>query len=155
MGADEEFNFPSTSSRGPAPRVFFDEPPYDNLSDSEEEIWLLIRTIHDPEYPYTLNQLRVVSPNWIRVFEAQKTIWIQFTPTIAHCALSSLIGLSIRLKILQDFIVDPAWKLHVTLTPGSHNIETEINKQINDKERVSAAMENPNLVAILYHCIRV
>ena len=33
------------------------------LNDDEEEIWLLVRNIRDPEYPYTLGQLRVVSPN--------------------------------------------------------------------------------------------
>lgn len=35
------------------------------------------------------------------------------------------------------------------ITPGTHVSEVEINKQINDKERVAAAIENPNIGRIL------
>ena len=36
---------------------------------------------------------------------------------------------------------------------GTHNTEQDINKQINDKERVAAAMENPNLRETVDQCI--
>lgn len=78
---------------------------------------------------------------------------IEFTPTVPHCSLSTIIGLSIRLKVLNDFLVDPRWKLVVRVSPGSHKSEQEINKQLNDKERVAAAIENPNLMKIIKHCI--
>lgn len=29
-----------------------------------------------------------------------------------------------------------------------------VNKQVNDKERVAAAMENPNLIKIVENCIK-
>lgn len=32
------------------------------------------------------------------------------------------------------------------MTPGTHSTEEAVNKQLNDKERVAAALENPNLV---------
>ncbi|KAF3855406.1 hypothetical protein F7725_023461 [Dissostichus mawsoni] len=36
---------------------------------------------------------------------------------------------------------------------GTHSTEEDINKQINDKERVAAAMENPNLREIVEQCV--
>lgn len=40
-------------------------------------------------------------------------------------------------------------KVRVYVTPGTHVNEHDINKQINDKERVAAAIENPNIKRIL------
>ena len=37
---------------------------------------------------------------------------------------------------------------------GTHSIEEDVNKQINDKERVAAAMENPNLRDVVEQCIK-
>ncbi len=36
---------------------------------------------------------------------------------------------------------------------GSHSTGDEITKQINDKERVAAALENPNLLETVEECI--
>ena len=36
---------------------------------------------------------------------------------------------------------------------GSHSTADEITKQINDKERVAAALENPNLKSTVDECI--
>ena len=116
---------------------------------------MLIRTIRDPEYPYTLGQLRVVSPHRVRVLADVRLVAVEFTPTVPHCSLSTQIGLAIRTKILQEFLVDPAWKLILRVSPGTHETERELNKQLNDKERVAAAMENPNLMKLINHCIQV
>jgi hypothetical protein len=32
------------------------------------------------------------------------------------------------------------------VSPGSHSSEAAVNKQLGDKERVAAALENPNLL---------
>lgn len=40
-------------------------------------------------------------------------------------------------------------KIFVKVTAGAHLKEHDINKQINDKERVAAAVENPNIHAII------
>jgi len=45
------------------------------------------------------------------------------------------------------------FKLDIFLSKGTHSTEDEINKQINDKERIAAAMENPNLKKIVDECI--
>lgn len=43
------------------------------------------------------------------------------------------------------------------LTVRSHHVFVDliaVNKQVNDKERVAAALENPNLLSIVEQCIR-
>jgi len=37
--------------------------------------------------------------------------------------------------------------------PGKHSQELEVNKQVNDKERVAAAMENRDLMNLVYEKI--
>ncbi|EGW07169.1 UPF0195 protein FAM96A [Cricetulus griseus] len=43
--------------------------------------------------------------------------------------------------------------LEIYISEGTHSTEEDINKQINDKERVAAAMENPNLREIVEQCV--
>ncbi|XP_065797032.1 death-associated protein kinase 2-like isoform X1 [Muntiacus reevesi] len=44
-------------------------------------------------------------------------------------------------------------KLEIYISEGTHSTEEDINKQINDKERVAAAMENPSLREIVEQCV--
>lgn len=44
-------------------------------------------------------------------------------------------------------------QLDIFISEGTHSTEEDINKQINDKERVAAAMENPNLRDIVEQCV--
>jgi len=56
----------------------------------------LIRDIRDPEKPETLEQLHIVYEDGVKVKPMNtKTcvISIEFSPTIQHCSLASLIGL--------------------------------------------------------------
>lgn len=69
---------------------------------------------------------------------------VGFVPTVPHCSLATLIGLCLRTK-LQRELPPKLFKVDLYLAQGSHQAEDEITKQINDKERVAAAMENPNL----------
>lgn len=39
------------------------------------------------------------------------------------------------------------------LSPGSHSTEAAVNKQLNDKERVLAALENPSLLEMVNRCL--
>jgi hypothetical protein len=41
----------------------------------------------------------------------------------------------------------------VKVTPGSHAQEGSVNKQLNDKERVAAALENGALLDMVNKCI--
>ncbi|KAK3018750.1 hypothetical protein RJ639_004236 [Escallonia herrerae] len=38
-------------------------------------------------------------------------------------------------------------KVDIRVAPGTHATEAAVNKQLNDKERVAAALKNPNLSA--------
>lgn len=40
-------------------------------------------------------------------------------------------------------------QVDIFVTPGTHSTEAAVNKQLNDKERVAAALENPNLLAMV------
>jgi len=112
-----------------------------------EDIYDLISTIRDPEHPYTLEELSVVSEELINLDQTNKTLDICFTPTVPHCSLSTLIGLMMRVKLMT--YIPKSLKVSIRVTPGSHDQEAEINKQLNDKERVAAALENPNLMEVV------
>ena len=76
---------------------------------------------------------------------------MEFTPTVEHCSMATLIGLCIRVKLLRT--LPSRFKLDIALAPGSHASEDAVNKQLNDKERVAAALENPSLLAMVDRCL--
>ena len=84
----------------------------------------------------------------------EEELWINisFTPTVPHCSLATMIGLCIRVKLQRN--LQQRFKLDINVTEGTHFVEDDVNKQINDKERVAAAMENPDLRALVEECIR-
>ncbi|XP_063221518.1 MIP18 family protein galla-1 [Bacillus rossius redtenbacheri] len=133
----------------------------DTLTDSEryaelrETIYEHIRTIRDPEKPATLEDLHVVYEEGVMIKSPTDdkvcVIRIEFNPTIPHCSLATLIGLCIRVKLQRSLI--EKYKLDIYIKKGTHSTEDEINKQINDKERIAAAMENPELHKLVEECI--
>eukprot|EP00397_Hematodinium_sp_SG-2012_P058352 GEMP01073755.1.p1 GENE.GEMP01073755.1~~GEMP01073755.1.p1 ORF type:complete len:153 (-),score=30.36 GEMP01073755.1:572-1030(-) len=146
-------DFTPAYSSGEGPKVYDEEPITQDTfsSDTAEEVYLSLRTIRDPEFPHTLVQLRVIVPEGISVDETGRTISVTLVPTVAHCSLASLIGLCVRKKLQIEFNDD--WKVDVYIRPDTHADAAEITKQINDKERVAAAMENPELMKLLERCI--
>mmetsp|Transcript_8101 Transcript_8101/g.9353 ORF Transcript_8101/g.9353 Transcript_8101/m.9353 type:complete len:277 (-) Transcript_8101:32-862(-) len=122
-----------------------------------EEIFDIIRNIQDPEHPLTLQQLNVVNLNHVAVKDVYNgdgdfsTIDVRFTPTIPHCSMATLIGLCIRVKLLRS--IPRRFKVTVRINPGTHASEMAINRQLNDKERVIAALENVHLLSVVNKCI--
>lgn len=102
------------------------------------EIFEMIRHINDPEHPLTLEQLNVAQLGNVFLDAPQQHVLVHFTPTIPHCSMATLIGLSIRVKLLRS--LPRRFKVDVRITPGSHVSEAAINKQLQDKERVAAAL---------------
>lgn len=131
----------------------FENDDNGDLKQMRELVYDLIRGIIDPEKPETLEELNVVSEEDISVSRLNKDYLIKvvFVPTVPHCSLASLIGLSIRTK-LETSIPDK-FKLDIFIKEGTHATADDINKQINDKERIAAAMENPNLQRIVNQCL--
>ncbi|KAL1744199.1 hypothetical protein HDZ31DRAFT_39228 [Schizophyllum fasciatum] len=109
----------------------------------------LIRDIYDPEHPNTLEELRVVSAPQIAI--DRNFIDVEFTPTVPHCGMSTLIGLSIRVRLLRS--LPDRYKVDIRVKPGSHQSEHTLNKQLNDKERVAAALENQALLNTVEQCL--
>ncbi|GAB4846822.1 Protein AE7-like 1 [Ancistrocladus abbreviatus] len=107
--------------------------------------------IKDPEHPYSLEQLSVLSEESITVDDKLGRILITFTPTIQHCSMATVIGLCLRVKLKHCF--PPHYKVDIKVSPGSHANEDSVNKQLNDKERVAAALENPNLRQLVEECL--
>ncbi|KAM6430753.1 cytosolic iron-sulfur assembly component 2B isoform 2-T3 [Liasis olivaceus] len=113
----------------------------------DREIFDLIRGIHDPEHPLTLEELNVVE----QVSDAENAVSVEFTPTIPHCSMATLIGLSIKVKLIRS--LPERFKVDVHITPGTHASEYAVNKQLADKERVAAALENMHLLQVVNQCL--
>ncbi|KAJ6666194.1 hypothetical protein lerEdw1_001099 [Lerista edwardsae] len=111
----------------------------------------LIRSINDPEHPLTLEELNVVEQVRIKVNDAESTVSVEFTPTIPHCSMATLIGLSIKVKLIRS--LPERFKVDVHITPGTHASEHAVNKQLADKERVAAALENTHLLEVVNQCL--
>ncbi|XP_077787889.1 cytosolic iron-sulfur assembly component 2B isoform X1 [Podarcis muralis] len=111
----------------------------------------LIRSINDPEHPLTLEELNVVEQVRVKVNDAESTVSVEFTPTIPHCSMATLIGLSVKVKLIRS--LPERFKVDVHITPGTHASEHAVNKQLADKERVAAALENNHLLEVVNQCL--
>ncbi|GAA5843554.1 hypothetical protein JCM11251_001654 [Rhodosporidiobolus azoricus] len=112
----------------------------------------LIRSISDPEHPLTLEQLAVVSEPQITVKNGKRpSVLVEFTPTIPHCSMATLIGLSLRVRLLRS--LPERFKVDIKVREGTHQSEHAVNKQLNDKERVAAALENSHLLSVVQQCL--
>lgn len=112
----------------------------------------------------------------ITVDATQMHVDVQFTPTIPHCSMvdisnsmsssnnimnitielllflqATLIGLSIRVMLIRS--LPPKYKIDVSVRKGTHQSEVAVNKQLKDKERVSAALENIHLLEVVNQCL--
>ncbi|MEE6473691.1 hypothetical protein FKM82_010140 [Ascaphus truei] len=115
------------------------------------EVFDLIRSINDPEHPLSLEELNVVEEVRVKADDDESTVCVAFTPTIPHCSMATLIGLSIKVKLLRS--LPERFKVDVHITPGTHASEHAVNKQLADKERVAAALENSHLLEVVNQCL--
>lgn len=134
-------------------RIISQDEEDDNVVDKidDREVFDLIRVINDPEHPLTLEELNVVERSRVHVDDDANKVNIEFSPTIPHCSMATLIGLSIRVKLLRS--LPPRFKVDVSITPGTHASEEAVNKQLADKERVAAALENSHLLEVVNQCL--
>jgi metal-sulfur cluster biosynthetic enzyme len=115
----------------------------------------LISTINDPEHPISLGALAVVSLPDIAIKPALpdvpesplQTVTVLITPTITHCSLATVIGLGVRVRLEQS--LPPRFRVDVQIKEGTHSTADEVNKQLADKERVAAALENGTLMGVI------
>lgn len=111
----------------------------------------LIATISDPEHPLSLGSLAVVNLQDIHIRPLGRTklqkVIVEITPTITHCSLATLIGLGVRVRLEQA--LPPRFRVEVRVKDGTHSTGDQVNKQLGDKERVAAALENAQLMGVL------
>ena len=122
----------------------------------------LISTISDPEHPHTLGQLSVVNLPDIRITpsptsaearaaandpNALTQVLVYVTPTVNHCSLVTVIGLAIRVRLEQT--LPPNYRVDIQVKEGAHAQDDQVTKQLSDKERVAAALENDTLRGVL------
>ncbi|CAH8358869.1 unnamed protein product [Eruca vesicaria subsp. sativa] len=115
------------------------------------EVFDHIRDIKDPEHPYSLEQLKVLTEDSVEVDDSKSHVRVTFTPTVEHCSMATIIGLCVRVKLMRS--LPSRYKIDIRVAPGTHATEAAVNKQLNDKERVAAALENPNLVEMVDECL--
>uniref|UniRef100_A0ABI7W4T9 Cytosolic iron-sulfur assembly component 2B n=1 Tax=Felis catus TaxID=9685 RepID=A0ABI7W4T9_FELCA len=101
--------------------------------------------------PRKCSELNVVEQVRVQVSDPESTVAVAFTPTIPHCSMATLIGLSIKVKLLRS--LPQRFKMDVHITPGTHASEHAVNKQLADKERVAAALENTHLLEVVNQCL--
>lgn len=125
----------------------------DSVTDpiDSREIFDLVKDIKDPEHPLTLEELNVVREDQISYDPETRVVTIEFSPTINRCSMAPLIGLSIIVKLIRS--LPDEMKVDVRISSGTHDSEEAYNKQLNDKERVAAALENSNLLSVINACI--
>ena len=136
--------------------------PPDRDGIDAEEVFEIIRNIQDPEHPNSLESLGVVRLAHVTVVDLKSSpkdeskgklskADVRFTPTIPHCSMATLIGLCLRVKLLRS--LPSRFKVTVRIEPGTHASETAVNRQLDDKERVRAALENEHLRGVVDRCI--
>ena len=99
-----------------------------------------------------VHQHQYIIPEHVTIDDPGNRVLVQFTPTIPHCSMATLIGLSIRVRLLRS--IPRRFKVDVEIYPGSHASREAVNKQLADKERVAAALENAHLVEAVNNCIK-
>ncbi|KAK1595766.1 uncharacterized protein LY79DRAFT_588372 [Colletotrichum navitas] len=123
----------------------------------EQEIYDLISTISDPEHPLSLGQLAVVNLPDIHISPPPQAgamdpnrlvqVLVELTPTVSHCSLATVLGLGVRVRL--EKALPPNWRVDVRVKENAHAQDDQVNKQLSDKERVAAALENDTLKGVL------
>ncbi|KAK4454805.1 hypothetical protein QBC34DRAFT_141439 [Podospora aff. communis PSN243] len=124
----------------------------------EQEIYDLISTVSDPEHPHTLGELNVVRLPDIHLTPPRDNprglanVLVELTPTINHCSLATVIGLAVRVRLEQ--VLPPNYRIDIRMKEGSHAQDDQVNKQLADKERVAAALENDTLGGVVDNMLK-
>ncbi|KAF7127714.1 hypothetical protein RHSIM_Rhsim11G0031700 [Rhododendron simsii] len=58
--------------------------------------------IKDPEHPYSLEELKVITEDAIELDAKRNYVRVTFTPTVEHCSMATVIGLCLRVKLMRS-----------------------------------------------------
>lgn len=99
-----------------------------------------------------LQDCHLISPPDLTNPSALSRVLVELTPTVSHCSLATVIGLGVRVRLEQA--LPPSYRVEVKIKKDTHSQAEEVNKQLADKERVAAALENDNLMGILRNMMK-
>ena len=94
-----------------------------------------------------LQDVHLTPPSDLADPAALSHVLVELTPTVTHCSLATVIGLGVRVRLEQA--LPPRYRVEVKVKEDAHSQAEEVNKQLADKERVAAALENANLMGVL------
>ncbi|XP_022756242.1 protein AE7-like isoform X2 [Durio zibethinus] len=80
-----------------------------------------VRDIKDPEHPYSLEELKVITEDAIEVDNTYSYVRVTFIPTVEHCSVATVIGLCLRVKLMR--ILPSRYKMDIRITTGTHATE--------------------------------
>ncbi|CAL5429448.1 unnamed protein product [Camellia sinensis] len=80
----------------------------------------MILDIKDPDHPYSLEELKVISEDAIEVDEKHNCVRVTFTPTVEHCNMATVIGLCLRVKLMRSLPMRYKYMLmDIRVAPGT------------------------------------
>ncbi|KAF6166734.1 hypothetical protein GIB67_005610 [Kingdonia uniflora] len=97
---------------------------------------LYFADIKDPEHPYSLEELKVITVDAVELDDGHSHARVTFTPTVEHCSMATIIGLCLHVKLMrslpsrykdfgQDFLVakvnEPLKFIHKRPTAPPHS----------------------------------
>ncbi|MFW9908757.1 MAG: iron-sulfur cluster assembly protein [Candidatus Thorarchaeota archaeon] len=103
-----------------------------------DEVFRSLEPVMDPEHPISITdpQMSIVKQEYIEV--DNKTIKVQFKPTVPYCPMGGLIGILIRHRLESVY---PHSKINVVVLPGSHSLEAQVNEMISDNQKYNQIVE--------------
>lgn len=154
--------YPSLADPASSPEALSDTTYSDDSDEAreeidEQEVYDLISSITDPEHPLTLGSLGVVNLEDIQIIPPSSprsrisSVQVLITPTTSACSLTTVIGLGVKVRLVNA--LPPRFRVDVRIKEGTSSSADEANKQLGDKERVAAAMENKNLINMVNHML--
>ncbi len=98
----------------------------------------ILYTVYDPELNVSLGESGLVRPDFVKIDEKNKIIWVLWIPTTPLCPIIPQIGLAIKVAIEKFY---PGWKVEVRLHPDVPNAETW-NEQMKDENVLQAIKQD-------------
>ncbi len=96
------------------------------------EVFKALEPVMDPEHPISITdpQMSIVKQEYIEVDD--DTIKVQFKPTVPYCPMGGLIGILIRHRLESVY---PDNEIEVSVLPGTHSLEIQVNDMISDDKK--------------------
>lgn len=105
---------------------------------SPADVFEALKPVQDPEHPVSITDPRmaIVKEDYISI--NGDAIQVQFKPTVPYCPMGGLIGILIRHRLEEVY---PENKIQVSLLPGSHSLENDVNSMISDETKYMRIVE--------------